>query len=1201
MKIQNLSKELSKKYININEKWKFKLGDDMSYSQIICEDIESWEDVNLPHDWSIYLDFNQKSLGRNEAGLLDGGFGYYIKKFYIGEEFANKNIHVKFGGVYMDSTVWINGKMLGNYPFGYNTFYYDMTKWIQYGENTLVVKVENRQPSSRWYSGSGIYRNVELIVKEKINIKEDGVIIRTRDEEFDKIEKVRSQIKFELVNDHVYDLSAKVRYEILDKEGNKYGEFETNEVLVESQGDICINDEFEIDGPKLWSIEEPNLYYIKTKLYCENKLVDEQITRYGYRYMNWDSKEGFHLNGKYLKFHGVCLHHDNGALGAKLDIDADRRKLKIMKDMGVNSIRTSHNPQSEEFIKLCDEMGLLVIEEAFDTWYGNPKKEFDYNRFFAKKSTHPDAKDGDTWAKFDIQRMVKRDINSPSIMMWSIGNEIWESKLPHGLQQGLDLISWIEEIDDTRFTTIGEERYSYIVDEGVHVDISSKLGAVGLNYCENRLSELFEIHPTWRFYGSETSSAVRSRGIYYNPQVKDNVVTGSGDKPNRKYQMSDYGNDRVGWGKTAIDSWIPDRDNKQYAGQFIWTGFDYIGEPTPWHNEENLGAMPKSSYFGIVDTCGFPKADYYFYQSQWLRKEEYPMVKIIPHWNWEDRDLLKSQGTDLKRDDDLIPVRVYSNLEKIDLRLNGKSLGEKSFHKKKTHYGWQYLEGESKDELYLEWFVPYEPGILEAFASEEDIKAFDKVTTSEEANSVKLEVEDPLRLGKTSYIKFSIIDKNGIEVPTAENEVNFAVTGAEIVGVDNGNSPSRERYKNYEDGTWKRKVFSGSGILLIRPTQTMVLVEASSEGLEKAEVNIEVKKTEVINFETTQKMSLNTSVVQDYVPDEKGIITEDIEIFVQSEEEIKLPNKVKIIEDGHSKFVDVRWSKVKKEDDVTFANADYGDKNIRADIFVNEFVEAKGFDITSRRNRIPKLPIKSEIYTRFGEKLEVKVLRWLNDKTGLEITEADFSENTVLIGELDGSDLQAKANVEIIDEEVDSYNYAVSWNGSEIPAGIASYTNEDPMSTDSVISLNNGITSYDRTYKDRWTNISSTHREKDYAGILFGRAGELEKHNIYKVKIAFFEDDCVTMPKEYKLQYFNRGEVTVPSDYSKLVGSNHELDDEANWQDVTNCTASKDERFEILEFDELSTFAIRLLMLSDEKKAIGISEIEVYGKEAKKY
>lgn len=1195
MQIQNLLENKSKKYIDINENWKFKLGNNMRYSQLIMEDFDEWEDVNLPHDWSIFLDFNQKSLGRNEAGLLDGGFGYYVKKFDVSEGLENKDILIKFGGVYMDSSVWLNGKLLGNYPFGYNTFYYDLTKWIRYGENTLVVKVENRQPSSRWYSGSGIYRNVELIIKEKLNIKEDGIRIITKDSELENLDLVESKAYFEIVNKTNCDLKANVVFDIYDVFGNKHGEFSSKELVIGSNDKTVIEELFSISNPNLWSIEKPNLYYVKTKLYSDGMLLDEQITRYGYRHIRWDAKEGFYLNGNYIKFHGVCLHHDNGALGAMLDIDADRRKLAIMKKMGVNAIRTSHNPQSEEFIRLCDEMGFLVIEEAFDTWSGNAKKEFDYNRFFAEKSTHPDANEADTWAKFDIQRMVKRDINSPCIIMWSIGNEIWESKLPHGLKQGLDLIEWINEIDNTRFTTIGEEAFIYNLDNGVHVNICEELDAVGLNYCENNLEKLFEIYPDWRFYGSETSSALRSRGIFYDPQTKDNVATGSADKPNRRYQMSDYGNDRVSWGKTAINSWIPDRDHKRYAGQFIWTGFDYIGEPTPWHNEENLGAKPKSSYFGIVDTCGFPKADYYFYQSQWLRKEEKPMVKIIPHWNWEDRELLESQGTNLKRKDNLVVVRVYSNLQNIDLRLNGRSLGEKAFYKKTTDYGRQYLEGANKDELYLEWMVEFEPGVLEAFASEGDNKAVDKIKTVDHPYAIKLEVDESICLGKTSFIKFSIIDEFGVEVPTAQNEVVFDVEGAKILGVDNGNSPSHERYQIGHDGVWRRKAFSGSGLLIIKATDEIVTIKANSDGLVEADVRFEVEKTDKTNYEISQKIGLNTKI--DHIEKFSENLIEDIDIYIQLGEEVNLPRKVKVLRDGRYHFEDVSWSQMIED---SFVEGTAGAIRLRANILKNEFVKAKNFDIFARRNKIPKLPKKTEIYSVFGEKFEVKVLRWLNESSGLEIVEKDFSKDLVLVGELEGSSLKSRVNVTVVDEEVDSYNYAGAWNGSEIPAGIASYTNDDPMSTDNVISLNNGITSYDENYKDRWTNISSEHREEDYAGILFGRAGELEKHEVYKVKVAFFEDEKVTRPSEYKLQYYIKDEVSVPSDYANLRSSGHELDDDQNWKDIINCKISKDDRFDIFEFEEVSTFALRLVMKSDKTRAIGISEMEVYGKEARR-
>ncbi|MDO5026237.1 MAG: glycoside hydrolase family 2 TIM barrel-domain containing protein [Tissierellia bacterium] len=837
-----------KKYINFNSNWLFYKGENLEFADILKLEEKDWQEINLPHDWSIYEDFNQKSLARNEGGLLDGGFGYYKKNFYIDERFYNKKILIRFGAIYMDSLIWVNGKFIGNYPFGYNEITYDISAYLSLGKNTITVKVQHKQPSSRWYSGSGIYRNVFLIVKNKLNFRQNSIVIKHENLEKNYHKDVSSKLTYIIDNDELSDIKYQLKYEIFTGEKKLVKKRTFSKELLSAKTSLAGEFNFSIKRPELWSVESPNVYYLKIYILSNQKIVDQETIRFAYRYFSWDAKEGFNLNGKYMKFHGVCLHHDNGALGASLDVDADRRKLQIMKDMGVNAIRTSHNPQSREFIEICDLLGLLVIEEIFDTWHGKPKKEFDYNRFFNKKASHPQARKNQTWASFDLEEIVRRDINSPSVFMWSIGNEIGESKEEYGLRQAENLIKWIKEIDDTRYVTIGEDKFISDSKHGYYVDIAEKLDVVGLNYCENNLENIINDHPDWKIYGSETSSALKSRGIYYNPQEKDSVATGNPNKAFRKYQMSDYGNDRVTWGKTAINSWIYDRDSKNYAGQFVWTGFDYIGEPTPWHNEEDLGAPVKSSFFGIVDTCGFPKNDYYFYQAQWLKKEERPMVKILPHWNWEDREKLKSLGSDLKRDDELVPVRVYSNLQNVDLLLNGRSLGEKSFKKKYTYYGLEYLEGNQKDELYLEWLVAFEEGKLEARAYDASYEAYDKLETCKGAFAIELKaLNDPIK-NRTTFIEFSVVDQDGVMDPLAENELEFFIEGAQFLGVDNGNSKSQERYQMYEDGVIRRKTFSGKGLLIVRPEQDNLKITAKSPGLKTAYLNMATQEDQIENW-----------------------------------------------------------------------------------------------------------------------------------------------------------------------------------------------------------------------------------------------------------------------------------------------------------------------------------------------------------------
>ncbi|MCW3742727.1 hypothetical protein K6Y81_46380, partial [Burkholderia cenocepacia] len=349
-----------------------------------------------------------------------------------------------------------------------------------------------------------------------------------------------------------------------------------------------------------------------TRVYRDGQLVDAKKDLFGYRYYHWTPNEGFSLNGERIKFHGVSLHHDHGALGAEENYKAEYRRLKQMKEMGVNSIRTTHNPASEQTLQIAAELGLLVQEEAFDTWYGG-KKPYDYGRFFEKDATHPEARKGEKWSDFDLRTMVERGKNNPAIFMWSIGNEIGEANGDaHSLVTVKRLVKVIKDVDKTRYVTMGADKFRFGNGSGGHEKIADELDAVGFNYSEDNYKALRAKHPKWLIYGSETSSATRTRGSYYRPERELKHSNG----PERNYEQSDYGNDRVGWGKTATASWTFDRDNAGYAGQFIWTGTDYIGEPTPWHNQNQTPV--KSSYFGIVDTAGIPKHDFYLYQSQWV-------------------------------------------------------------------------------------------------------------------------------------------------------------------------------------------------------------------------------------------------------------------------------------------------------------------------------------------------------------------------------------------------------------------------------------------------------------------------------------------------------------------------------------------------------------------------------------------------------
>ena len=829
-KTQALSKELSKADVekekqllsdrkqDFNKDWYFKLNAQGDFSKKDV-DVHDWSKLNLPHDWSIYFDFDHKSPARNEGGQLNGGTAWYRKTFTLNEVDKNKDVRINFDGVYMDSKVYVNGKFVGHYPSGYNHFSYDITEFLNKdgSENSITVQVINKQPSSRWYSGSGIYRDVTLSYRDKVHVAENGNHITTPKLAEQKNSNVETQVQSKIKNTDKKAANVFVEQQIFTKEGKAVSELVRSETKNLAENEVAdFRQTILVNKPTLWTTKSyhPQLYVLKTKVYKEDQLVDVTEDTFGYRYFNWTAKEGFSLNGERMKFHGVSIHHDNGALGAEENYKATYRKLKLLKDMGVNSIRTTHNPASPQLLDAAASLGLLVQEEAFDTWYGG-KKTYDYGRFFDQDATHPEAKKGEKWSDFDLRTMVERDKNNPSIVMWSLGNEVEEANgSPRSIETAKRLKTVIKAIDTERYVTMGENKFSRAA-TGDFLKVAEIMDAVGMNYGERFYDAVRRAHPDWLIYGSETSSATRTRDSYYNPAR----ILGHDNSPNRHYEQSDYGNDRVGWGRTATESWTFDRDHAGYAGQFIWTGIDYIGEPTPWHNQDNTPV--KSSYFGIIDTAGLPKNDFYLYRSEWYSDKEKPTVRILPHWNWTEETLKERKMLV----DGKVPVRTFSNAANVELFLNGESLGKKEFTKKRTEDGRPYHEGAKPSELYLEWLVKYQPGTLTAIARDENGNeiARDSVTTAGEPARVRLTKEEHVITadGKDlSYIHYEIVDSDGNVVPTANNLVHFNLHGqGQIVGVDNGEQASRERYKAQADGTWQRRAFNGKGVVIVKSTE----------------------------------------------------------------------------------------------------------------------------------------------------------------------------------------------------------------------------------------------------------------------------------------------------------------------------------------------------------------------------------------------
>lgn len=885
--------------IDFNYGWTFKKGDllaDRPYDPYY--DDSNWKKVNLPYDWSIYEDFSEEVS--SEIGHLPGGTGWYRKVFTIPASMQGKRITINFDGVYMESTVYVNGEKVGFYPSGYVPFHYDITDYVHYGEeNVITVSARNldgfNQSTSRWYSGSGIYRDVFLTVQDGLHVGQDGTSVTYPDLKVNHMASpdnfsANARVTNTIVNDTDEEQTFQVRTTLLDYEtlapiSNGQAVTSSSVTLAKGASQDVTND-ITVQNPRLWSIEEPNLYYVQTELLdAEGNVVETKKDRIGFRYFDWytlnDAKagapaEGFFLNNQFLKFNGVCMHHDQGALGAEANYDAIYRQMQTMKEMGVNSIRVTHNAADSALLQVCDELGLLVIEESFDSWY-SAKASQDFHRFFEQVATHPEADGTETWPEFDLHHMIQKHRNFPSIVMWSIGNEIWDTHhltaatQPKALQTIRNLVQWCHEADidgadDTRasgqrrFVTIGQNQWDQSC-----MPLMRELDAVGYNYWWNFQGEDVS---DFRFYGSETSSAVKSRGYYSDRNDVDSVVLqmdGVGD------QLSSFDNSAVSWGSTASNSLMTTQDsysdgtaNLIHAGEFVWTGFDYGGEPTPWNQVQ--GRNPHNSFFGICDTAGFAKDDYFLYQSQWLPRED-TFVHIVGHYNWEN-PVLADQMLD---ENGNLPVKVYSNADQVELFLQKPgedpvSLGRKTFteHTKQNHTITErfYRATENEDSLSLEWSVDWEYEVgTKLFA-----KAYDK-----DGTEITLDEYDPLVRNapqseivtagepdrvvltpeKTTmdsdgydliYIDAQIVDEDGNACPTAMNNIEFDFVGdqdaAEIVGVDNGDAASWERYKDY-DGEWRRSAFNGKALVIVRSKgeDGFFSIQATSAGLKGSTVS----------------------------------------------------------------------------------------------------------------------------------------------------------------------------------------------------------------------------------------------------------------------------------------------------------------------------------------------------------------------------
>ncbi|MBP5184672.1 MAG: DUF4982 domain-containing protein, partial [Lachnospiraceae bacterium] len=725
--------------------------------------------VDIPHDWQIY----------DTGNLYSTGTGCYYKTFTPSLEGRTSLL---FDGVYMDSEVYVNGEKAIEWKNGYTPFLVDITKFLVEGENSITVLVNYREPNTRWYSGAGIFRDVHIIETGVVHIVHNGVYITARPTDETALDGDWAvDISVELINEAgegAKPLECLVENTVETSSGKKLCSFEglvtlfpegpiPYETVSTDTGrySLIYSGTAHVKAPELWSVENPSLYKVLTTLSCGNVLLDSVENTLGFRTIKATPDKGFFLNGKHIKLNGVCMHHDLGALGSAFNVTALRRQFMSLKKMGVNAIRTSHNPVAEPYLALADEMGMLLDSEFTDMWERS-KTTYDYARFF---------KD---WCERDVAAWVRRDRNHPSVIMWSIGNEIYDTFFENeGVPITLRLTGYIRRHDPDchALTTIGSNQIEW---EGAqkcadHLDVS------GYNYAERLYDMHHKLRPDWVIYGSETSSTVQSRGIYHFPAAK-RLLTHDDN------QCSSLENCSTNWGAPSPTKVLTIDRTKDYSlGQFIWTGWDYIGEPTPY--------FTKNSYFGQVDTAGFEKDSYYAYKAEWTDGNVSPMVHILPYWDFNEGQL--------------VDVRIYSNAAKTELFLNGRSMGT---------FDHNHKDG---NEISGKWQIPYEKGEIKAVAYDEDGKTVATDVQKSFGDTAALALLPDKRELKANgedliFVEIKAVDSEGNFVANARNRVNVTVSGAgRLLGLDNGDSTDYEQYK----GT-ARRLFSGKLLAIIGAT-----------------------------------------------------------------------------------------------------------------------------------------------------------------------------------------------------------------------------------------------------------------------------------------------------------------------------------------------------------------------------------------------
>lgn len=801
--------------------WKFTREDSKDFSSRTYNDIK-WQSVTVPHDWAIYGPFSINNDKQNVAIAQDGqkeamehagrtgglpfvGVGWYRLNFEAPAFAKGKKATLVFDGAMSHAHVYVNGQKAGYWPYGYNSFFMDVTPYLKENEvNTLAVRLENEPESSRWYPGAGLYRNVHLVINEEAHIPVWGTVVTTPvvEEGFARI-NVKTELTMP-VGKNVSD------YRIVTQIKNAEGKMLSSDDRPGDKLDgTFFNQNFVVYNPSLWSPDAPVLYTAETKIYEGEVLKDEYATRFGIRTIELIPDKGFFLNGKVTKFKGVCNHHDLGPLGGIANEAGIRRQIRILKDMGCNAIRTSHNMPAPELIRACDEMGMMVMAESFDEWKG-AKLQNGYHKVF------------DEWVEKDLVNLLHQFRNNPSVVMWCIGNEVpdqWNGDRGPKLSRFLQDICHRE--DPTRPVTQGMDAPDAVVNN----NMAAVMDVAGFNYRPHKYQENYKKIPQQIILGSETASTLSSRGVYKLPVARRSM---------HKYpdhQASSYDVEHCGWSNLPEDDFIQHEDLPYCIGEFVWTGFDYLGEPTPYYTD-----WPShSSLFGIIDLAGLPKDRYYLYRSHWNKKEE--TLHILPHWNWEGHE------------GEVVPIFVYTNYPSAELFINGKSQGKRTKDLSVTidnSADSVSMANLKRQQRYrLMWMdTKYEPGTVKVVAYDKDGKAVaeKEIHTAGKPHHIEL-TPDRAQIkadGKDlSFVTVRVVDKDGNLCPLADNVINFKVKGAGTYRAGaNGNPASLESFQ-----TPKMKVFNGMMTAIVSSSDKpgKIILEASGKGLTKGVLEIESK------------------------------------------------------------------------------------------------------------------------------------------------------------------------------------------------------------------------------------------------------------------------------------------------------------------------------------------------------------------------